>query len=389
MKVIRYGLFISFFGAVSYFTFRGFQQMLEKPISTKTDFRFGDDSRGNLSMFVITICPESNFSPFLNGFKSQNYSLANILKDSIASWNISEKLKYQSLADGSKYTYQAGMNNQWVPRWHLMLDWKYGHCYTFQPNENEVKTVPIIAHGRSSKSQAQILAMTMPAEFMVTIFEPKGKFTLAKNEGNNIIHFWPATLGRLWKYRVKKYVINSISTDDNPCELDQLYYGKMTCIEGKATERFLEQTGCVLPWMKLIQPDSQICQDEDSIFKAAFQDYLCAIHEINPVFSKENFEKKCYSYIGFNCQEFRSCHEVIIEQTLMTSKPDPDGETILQLYWQNPRITYVEDFVSYDLHNLIGEVGGFLGLFLGFSFTSIFTWMEWILTQKQNMTFFK
>merc|ERR1712062_271150 len=167
MKVIRYGLFISFFGAVSYFTFRGFQQMLEKPISTKTDFRFGDDSRGNLSMFVITICPESNFSPFLNGFKSQNYSLAKILKDSIASWNISENLKYQSLADGSKYTYQAGMSNQWVPKWNLILDWKYGHCYTFQPNENEVKTVPIIAHGRGSKSQVQILAMKIQTEFKI------------------------------------------------------------------------------------------------------------------------------------------------------------------------------------------------------------------------------
>ena len=189
--------------------------MLEKPISTKTDFRFGDDSRGNLDMFAITVCPESNFSPFFNGFKeSQNYSLAKILKDaSIPLWNISENLKYQSLAHQSKFTYhQSGESDQWVPKWDWILDWQYGHCYTFQPKENDVETVPIIAHSRSSKSQVQILAMTMPADFMVTIYEPKGKFTFAKNGGNNIIHFWPSTLGKLWKYRVKKYVINSIST---------------------------------------------------------------------------------------------------------------------------------------------------------------------------------
>ena len=160
----------------------------------------------------------------------------------------------------------------------------------------------------------------------------------------------------------------------------------MTCIEEKATKRFLKQTGCVLPWMKLLQPTSQTCQSEDGFFKEAFQEYLCAINEIGQIFSQESFEKKCSSYnVHQNCEEFRSCHEVIIEQTLMSSKPDPDHETILQLYWQNPRITYVEDFVSYDLHNLIGEVGGFLGLFLGFSFTSIFTWIEWILNKKQSI----
>ena len=117
------------------------------------------------------------------------------------------------------------------------------------------------------------------------------------------------------------------------------------------------------------------------LFKAAFQEYLCAINKIGQIFSSQETSYDVHQ----NCEEFRSCHEVIIEQTLMSSKPYQDHETILQLYWQNPRITYVEDFVSYDLHNLIGEVGGFLGLFLGFSFTSIFTWIEWILNKKENI----
>ena len=61
----------------------------------------------------------------------------------------------------------------------------------------------------------------------------------------------------------------------------------------------------------------------------------------------------------------------------------------LTLKWENSKIMYVEEFVSYDIHNFIGEVGGFFGLFLGFSFTSLFVVLEWIQrkVRGKNITF--
>ena len=101
-------------------------------------------------------------------------------------------------------------------------------------------------------------------------------------------------------------------------------------------------------------------------------------------FNETTYDARCPNHIIEDCPDLRSCHEIDLEQTQMNSKPDPNNESILRLYWPTPKVTYIEDFVSYDMHNLIGEVGGFLGLFLGFSFTSIFTWIEWIQEQRRN-----
>ena len=382
MKVIKVSLFLLFFGAVSYFTFRGFQQLLDKPISTKTDYRFGDDSRGNLDVLTITICPFSENSPFIKGFQKYPYSLKNILHDSIPDWNISENLIYLSLAHDSNWTYLKGTST-WLPKWYPIMDWQYGHCFVFDPILNGAESVPIIAHARSSKSQVQTLALKILGPFMVSMYDPKAIFTYAKNGGNNIIHFWEDRVGFHRYYRIQKKVIKSISTEEHPC-YEQMYYVKNSCIEEKATLKFLEKTGCILPWMKLLHPSVEICNEEINGFQDALQEFICSIHEIEGFFNETTFDARCPNHITEDCPDLRSCHEIDLEQTQMNSKPDLYNESILRLYWPAARITYIEDFVSYDMHNLIGEVGGFLGLFLGFSFTSIFTWIEWIQEQRRN-----
>ena len=95
-----------------------------------------------------------------------------------------------------------------------------------------------------------------------------------------------------------------------------------------------------------------------------------------------------YDSLESECQNTRSCYEVIVEKSL--KKEQKFGYMCgLTLKWENSKIMYVEEFVSYDIHNFIGEVGGFFGLFLGFSFTSLFVVLEWIQrkVRGKNITF--
>ena len=53
------------------------------------------------------------------------------------------------------------------------------------------------------------------------------------------------------------------------------------------------------------------------------------------------------------------------------------AEVIIQ--YETPNIQVIKDSFTYDMQSLIGEVGGTLGLLLGFSFASIFDLFDNIL----------
>ena len=133
--------------------------MLEKPISTKAEYRLGDDGKGNLNLLATTICPlPDKKHPFIYGFQKENYSLQDILDDSEYRWNVSDALLYIDLdanAFGTLFYKKSSQNHKWIPKWKPTLDWLFGHCYTFNPIDEEVQTVPTIAENRFSKSQIQ------------------------------------------------------------------------------------------------------------------------------------------------------------------------------------------------------------------------------------------
>ena len=143
----------------------------------------------------------------------------------------------------------------------------------------------------------------------------------------------------------------------------------------------MEMTGCILPWMKQMHPKTQLCEDENETLKEAIKEYLCAMNHItNDLFNATEFKESCKETDAFfpDCHSTRSCREVLLEKQFKSSGRYEEEVSNLWLFWSNPRIVYVEDFVSYDFHNFIGEVGGFFGLFLGFSFTSLFGLLEMI-----------
>ena len=149
----------------------------------------------------------------------------------------------------------------------------------------------------------------------------------------------------------------------------------------------MEMTGCILPWMKQMHPKTQLCEDENETLKEAIKEYLCAMNHItNDLFNATEFKESCKETDAFfpDCHSTRSCREVLLEKQFKSSGRYEEEVSNLWLFWSNPRIVYVEDFVSYDFHNFIGEVGGFFGLFLGFSFTSLFGILEMIQKKLEH-----
>ena len=138
--------------------------------------------------------------------------------------------------------------------------------------------------------------------------------------------------------------------------------------------------------MKSLKPKSKLCDIENENFRDAMQEYLCEINNVKEFYDVDTYKQKCtgYSLNHSECLSARSCEQIIIERFYMSMRKLPPNQTWITFTWPNPRILYVEDFVSYDLHNFIGEVGGFLGLFLGFSFTSTFGLLKWMRRHIQT-----
>ena len=58
--------------------------------------------------------------------------------------------------------------------------------------------------------------------------------------------------------------------------------------------------------------------------------------------------------------------------------------TKLQIIVEHDYVVHVQDFISYDINSLVGEVGGTLGLLLGISMAHIFAFLHSLSQQFVN-----
>ena len=130
--------------------------------------------------------------------------------------------------------------------------------------------------------------------------------------------------------------------------------------------------------MTNLHPSETICNDVIGK-ETKWNEYKCAMSELSELHDVCEKPKP-----KSGCEELQSCHEIILRKVKIEDKSKDSNLGVLTLIWNSPRVSYLEDFVSYDYHNFIGEVGGFMGLFLGFSFTSIFGLYDWIKNKYQR-----
>ena len=140
-----------------------------------------------------------------------------------------------------------------------------------------------------------------------------------------------------------------------PCDEDPSY-SFSTCIKEKLSQRI----GCRLPWDRWSNQDRNVCKSE-SEFQKFERDYI-HLHTFEYDIMEEEVgcRKPCY----YN--EFKF--------VFGTPEVEPSVKNIVA-FWVASRKTQIEEEVLlYPFTSFIAESGGALGLFLGFSFMTI--WQE-------------
>ena len=86
LKSILLSLFVI---AVIYFSYQGFHQVLDQQISTRAEYRFGDDDKGNIELFDITVCVGNQNKPA--GLVQAGFNLSQILQNAEETFNFTDE----------------------------------------------------------------------------------------------------------------------------------------------------------------------------------------------------------------------------------------------------------------------------------------------------------
>ena len=137
-------------------------------------------------------------------------------------------------------------------------------------------------------------------------------------------------------------------------------------------EQFVKTSGCKMSWMatKLV---NNLCKTPKSLetiatFMIEMNDKCrndpCAIN---------------MTLVNQACPKVHSCSRSIFDfQESSREKPQPNS---LKIIIEKDYVVYVSDFISYDFNSFFGEVGGTLGLLLGYSMAHIFEFLIQALKQ--------
>ena len=141
----------------------------------------------------------------------------------------------------------------------------------------------------------------------------------------------------------------------SPCNEDPVY-SFTTCIKEQLSKRI----GCRLPWDRWSDQNRKICESENE-FKQFEQNYTSlALAELDSIVDAVGCIKPC----------------VYNEFKFVSSSPEemPDFPDTVILWPASKKTQIEEEVLLYPFTSFLAEFGGALGLFLGFSFLTI--WQE-------------
>ena len=142
-----------------------------------------------------------------------------------------------------------------------------------------------------------------------------------------------------------------LNLDRRPCEED-LGYNFTICVK----ENLSEKVGCRLPWDKLSRQDRPVCSDPEQ-FSRFEEVYLALVNTDAEQIVKTTGCKKPCQYKEYKWVE--SSPKVI---------PRP---SVVMFSAASSKTQIEEEVLLYPFTSLVAEFGGYLGLFCGFSFLTI------------------
>ena len=142
------------------------------------------------------------------------------------------------------------------------------------------------------------------------------------------------------KYNINYEVYHMIDdTDDQPC-VKEIDYDKDTCSDTLVFKESMEKVNCTWPFL---QNKNHICTEVDSTIKAM------------RIGTNERKRSKCPN----------PCNYIKIT-TIPSIGHHKKADKLLQFYLQH-RIKVHKAYYAYDEVSLLAEIGGYVGLFLGYS----------------------
>ena len=160
----------------------------------------------------------------------------------------------------------------------------------------------------------------------------------------------------LMLYYIKAIIHVNLKTKTNQCEESEEYSFK-SCVKNSIGRK----VGCRLPWDKWTDPWLPICTLKEQLIKVddEFQNAMYISKEVFASITGCSFPCKYVEY-------------QLVGQPLMFF-PSAQGFSVLLA---NSDILETRETVIYTFESFLAEVGGALGLFLGFSFFALFTYLK-------------
>ena len=256
------------------------------------------------------------------------------------------------------------LKSYWVHTYHM----KHGQCFTFDPVLNNFNLTNVPEMSIDFKFNLfQNDSNFSPPIFSTIIHDSfEDRFDAFVRNPKVLI-----TKNKIFELKLSKTVMQSLNGDTKKC-FEEQYYGFEKCVHLKSTGEFIKRYNCTLPWMmNLYEFRNYTYCDSNSEDISELVGLIKEALEFNNIAENE-------------CKKYLPCTRSIYED-LLVQKPDVQTEeysrSSLTISFSSPYIQVIKDSWSYNLQSFIGEVGGTLGLLLGFSFSSLFDLFEYFLNK--------
>ena len=247
----------------------------------------------------------------------------------------------------------------WVP----FFDMYWGQCFTFDPLLNNFTLTShdlieiefkfdLVPEGYVPRTYFMIIHDSFEDRF--DAFKRNPRINIEKSVN--------------YELKISKTVVEKLNKDERKC-FEEQFYGIEKCTHLKGTQMFIDKFNCTLPWMT----NDYEFQNCTSCESNTFSD-LELVDLIDQAI-------EMYKDARTICPNYLPCKRSIYQDLVMQKPLENSVNSKLTLHYSSPYIQMIKDSWSYDMQSFIGEVGGTLGLLLGFSFASLFDLIEYFLSK--------
>ena len=253
---------------------------------------------------------------------------------------------------GSKYVSLWPLyENVWTRAFLIDGGYYSGPCYTFDLSKvDKFKYVSLENSGRpgiefvmAENNHWQTAALMLHTKLdLQDAYALNGYFVLSFSEKFKHVH----------RFDIRKKINRRESTRKVPCEKHEY----RTCQSIEKTKAIFFFFFCHIPILYAGEHlDNFITKDMSN---CSYDLTLEALH--------------FYLNRKDNCSTTQTCESVRFTSSYKTEKTWLENKTVVYVVFENPEVEYHHSHISYDLVNLIGELGGVLGLTLGASAFTLF-----------------